>query len=118
MLQGQLEALATRSKKGKLQAVSGKAKIWQALNSHQAKLAPSMGTQIRTARAIRNWRLGKSRDWKQDEKLEWKEREVEYGPRIAPDFVASLVRHAFLLRERGCSETQAVKGRPVSRKPT
>jgi hypothetical protein len=86
------------------------AQIWHALHSEQAKLAPSISTQIRTTRATRNWRLGKLRDWIQDGKsAEWIDQEINYGTRIDPDFAASLVRHAFLRRERRRSEEQAVE---------
>jgi hypothetical protein len=105
-----LEALARRGKKDASYALSARAEIWQALDSEQAKLAPSMSTQIRK-RAIRNWRLGKSTDWIQDRKsAELSEQEVNYGPRIDPDFAASLVRYTYLRRERGYSEERAVKG--------
>jgi hypothetical protein len=105
-----LEALATRVKKNTSYAMLVGAQIWQALDSEQAKLAPSIGTQIRTKRAIRNWRLGKSRDWVQDPKSgELRDLEVNYGPRIDPDFAASLVRCSYLRGERGYSEERAVK---------
>jgi hypothetical protein len=105
-----LEALAQRGKKDASHAMSVGAQIWQALDSEQAKLAPSMSTQIRK-RAIRNWRLGKSTDWIQDENTALlSNQEVNYGPRIDPDFAASLVRHTYLRRERGYSEERAVKG--------
>jgi hypothetical protein len=38
-----------------------------------------------------------------------RDQEVNYGPRIGPDFAASLVRLAFLRLERGYSEERAVK---------
>jgi hypothetical protein len=109
-LQNRLEALAWRSKKGGSHVVLAMAQIWPALDSEQARLAPSMNTQIRTTRAIRNWRLGKPRDWVQGERNpEWREREVNYAVRIDPHLAAGLVRHGFLLRERGRSEEQAVE---------
>jgi hypothetical protein len=105
-----LEALARRGKKDASYAKSAGAQIWLALDSEQAKLAPSISTQIRTARAIRNWRLGKSRDWIQDENTALlSDQEVNYGPRIDPDFAARLVRHAFLRQERRYSEERAVE---------
>jgi hypothetical protein len=105
-----LEALARRGKRDASYATLVGAQIWQALDSEQAKLAPSISTQIRTARAIRNWRLGRWRNWIQDENsTAWSDQEVNYGPRIHPDFAAGLVRHAFLRRERGRSEEQALE---------
>jgi hypothetical protein len=104
-----LEALAQRSKKSALHVASAKAEIWRALNIEQTRLAPSVNAQIRTKRSIRNWRLGKSTDWIEDQKSgKWSDQEVNYGPRIDPAFAASLVRLAFLRRERGKSEEQAV----------
>jgi hypothetical protein len=109
-LQNRLEALARRSKKGESHVGLAMAQIWHALDSEQAKLAPSISTQIRTTRATRNWRLGKLRDWIQDGKsAEWSDQEINYGTRIDPDFAASLVRLAFLRRERRRSEEQAVE---------
>jgi hypothetical protein len=109
-VKNRLEALARRSKKDDSCAAIAMAQIWHTLDSEQAKLAPSVNTQIRTKRAVRHWRLGKSRDWVQDQKSgEWSDQEVNYGPRIDPDFVASLIRHAFLRRERGRSEERAVE---------
>jgi hypothetical protein len=109
-LENRLKALAQRSKKEDSHADLAIAQIWHALHSEQAKLAPSINTQIRTKSAIRSWRLGKSRDLVQDvEKPEWSYQAVNYGPRIDPNFAAGLVRHAFLRRERGRSEEQAVE---------
>jgi hypothetical protein len=68
-LQNRLEALARGSKKSESDAASAKAKILHALDSEQAKLAPSISTQMRTTRATRNWRRGKLRDWIQDGKV-------------------------------------------------
>jgi hypothetical protein len=108
-LKNRLQALAHRNKKGDLHANLAIAQIWHALDSEQAKLAPSINTQIRTKSAIRNWRLGKSRGWVQDEeKPEWSYEEVNYGPRIDPNFAASLVRHESLRRQSGRSEERAL----------
>jgi hypothetical protein len=108
-LENRLNALAQRSKKEGSHVKLALAQIWHALDSEQAKLAPSINTQIRTKSAIRNWRLGKSRGWVQDEeKPEWSYEEVNYGPRIDPTFAAGLVRHEFLRRHRGRSEEQAL----------
>ena len=109
-LQNRLEALARRSKKSESHVVLAMAQIWHALDSEQAKLAPSISTQIRTTRATRNWRLGKLRDWIQDGKsAEWSDQEINYGTGIDPDFAAIILRHAFLRRERGRSEEQAME---------
>jgi hypothetical protein len=109
-LENRLKALGQRSKKEGSHVKLALAQIWHALDSEQAKLAPSLNTQIRTKRAIRSWSLGKSGDWIHDEeKLQWSYQEVRYGPRIDPNFAASLVRHTFLRRERGRSEEQAVE---------
>jgi hypothetical protein len=109
-LQNRLEALAERSKKGQLQVDLAKAQIFHALDSEQANVAPSINTQIRTKRAIRNWRLGKSTDWIEDQKSgKWSDQAINYGPRIDPDLAASLVRHAFLRRERGRCEERTVE---------
>ena len=105
-----LEALAQGSKESALRVALAKVGIWHALNMEQARLAPSVNTQIRTRRSIRNWRLGKSMDWIEDQKAgEWSDQEVNYGPRIDPGLAPSLVRHAFLRRERGKSEEPAVE---------
>ena len=108
-LKNRLKALAQRNKKEDSHAKLAIAQIWHALGSEQAKLAPSINTQIRTKSAIRNRRLGKSRGLVQDEeKPEWSYEEVNYGPRIDPNFAAGLVRHAFLRRQRGRSEERAL----------
>ena len=109
-LQNRLQALARRSKKSESHVVLAMAQIWHALDSEQAKLAPSISTQIRTTRATRNWRLGKLRDWIQDGKsAEWTDQEINYGTGIDPELAASLVRHAFLRRARARSEEQALE---------
>ncbi len=108
--ENRLEALAQRSKKSSLHVALAKAGIWHALNIEQSRLAPSVNTQIRKRRSIRNWRLGKSTDWIEDQKTwKWSDQEVNYGPRIDPAFAASLVRHTLLRRERGKSEGHAVE---------
>jgi hypothetical protein len=99
-LQNRLEALAKLGKKDELQVALAKAQIWHALDTEQAKLAPSIGTQTRTKREIRDWKLGKSVDWKGEV--------ANYGPKIDPDLAIKLVRHRFLLSRR-YSEERAVE---------
>jgi hypothetical protein len=101
-LQNRLEAIAKIAGKGDRQVAFANGQIRQALDSEQVKLAPSLGTQLRTKREFRDWRLGKDRNWKGEA--------VEYGPRIDPDWAARLVRHSFLRQLRRYSEERAIEG--------
>jgi hypothetical protein len=79
-LQNRLEAIAKLHKKSPADVALAKAKIWIALNGRQAALAPSIGTQLRTMKDTRDWRLGKD------------SANLEYGSRINADWAAKLVR--------------------------
>ena len=94
-LQNRLEATAELHGKSSGDVALAKAKIWCALTDRQAALGPSIGTQLRTKRAIRDWRLG--RDWANP----------EHNSRINSDWAAKLVRFESLRPK--CSEQRAIK---------
>jgi hypothetical protein len=95
-LQNRLEAIAKESGKSPHDARVTKLKIFCELGFEQAKLVPrSIASQRRIEGENRKWKAGKE----------------PYGPSIAPDFAASLVRMAFLrrgIRSRRYSEEQAI----------
>jgi hypothetical protein len=94
-LQNRLEALAHLHGKNSSDVALAKARIWCALMDRQAALAPSIRTQLRTKRAIRDWRLGKD------------SANPEHDSRINSDWAAKLVRFESLRPKR--SEQRAIK---------